>query len=152
MAVSMDKMKKRIKLSADREVHISKRAQILIEEEMTLQELRKVQQLTQESMARLLGIEQDSVSRMERRADMLLSTMGSYVEAMGGSLRLIAEFPNRGPVAIRLADLQESGGPPADLAAAPTTIPFDWFRKTVLDSTLFIPPAVIEIPSCACVS
>jgi len=37
---------------------------------------------------------------------MLLSTMSSYVTAMGGSLKLIAEFPNRGPVAIRLADLQ----------------------------------------------
>jgi len=103
-------MKKRIKLSPERETKISERAQILIEEEMTLRELRKVQQLTQESMARLLGIEQDSVSRMERRADMLLSTMSSYVTAMGGSLKLIAEFPNRGPVAIRLSDLQEPGG------------------------------------------
>lgn len=109
MAIPLDKMKKRIKLSPERETKISERAQILIEEEMTLRELRKVQQLTQESMARLLGIEQDSVSRMERRADMLLSTMSSYVTAMGGSLKLIAEFPNRGPVAIRLSDLQEPG-------------------------------------------
>ena len=109
MAVPLDKMKKRIKLSAERESKISQRAQLLIEEELTLRELRKVQQLTQESMAKLLGIEQDSVSRMERRADMLLSTMSSYVTAMGGSLRLIAEFPNRGPVAIRLADLQNPG-------------------------------------------
>lgn len=109
MAVPLEKMKKRIKLSAERESKISQRAQLLIEEEMTLRELRKVQQLTQESMAKLLGIEQDSVSRMERRADMLLSTMSSYVTAMGGSLRLIAEFPNRGPVAIRLADLQNPG-------------------------------------------
>lgn len=112
MAVPLDKMKKRIKLSAERESKISQRAQLLIEEELTLRELRKVQQLTQESMAKLLGIEQDSVSRMERRADMLLSTMSSYVTAMGGSLRLIAEFPNRGPVAIRLADLQNPGVQP----------------------------------------
>ena len=109
MAVPLDKMKKRINLNAERESKISQRAHLLIEEEMTLRELRKVQQLTQESLANLLGIEQDSVSRMERRADMLLSTMSSYVAAMGGSLRLIAEFPNRGPVAIRLADLQEPG-------------------------------------------
>ena len=112
MEVPLDKMKKRIKLSPEREKKISERAQMLIEEEMTLRELRKVQQLTQESMAKLLGIEQDSVSRMERRADMLLSTMSSFVTAMGGSLRLIAEFPNRGPVAIRLGDLQESGAQP----------------------------------------
>lgn len=113
MAVPLDKMKERIKLSPEREEKISQRAQILIEEEMTLRELRKVQQLTQESMAKLLGIEQDSVSRMERRTDMLLSTMSSFVTAMGGSLRLIAEFPNRRPVAIRLSDLQESSRPPA---------------------------------------
>ncbi len=112
MAVPLDKMKKRIKLSPERETKILQRAHMLIEEEMTLRELRKVQQLTQESMAKLLGIEQDSVSRMERRADMLLSTMSSYVTAMGGSLRLIAEFPNRSPVAIRLGDLQEPGGHP----------------------------------------
>ena len=113
MAVPLDKMKERIKLSPEREERISQRAQMLIEEEMTLRELRKVQQLTQESMAKLLGIEQDSVSRMERRTDMLLSTMSSFVTAMGGSLRLIAEFPNRRPVAIRLSDLQESSRPPA---------------------------------------
>ena len=113
MAVPLDKMKERIKLSPEREERISQRAQILIEEEMTLRELRKVQQLTQESMGKLLGIEQDSVSRMERRTDMLLSTMSSFVTAMGGSLRLIAEFPNRRPVAIRLSDLQESSRPPA---------------------------------------
>lgn len=115
MAVPLDKMKERIKLSPEREKKISQRAQMLIEEEMTLRELRKVQQLTQESMAKLLGIEQDSVSRMERRADMLLSTMSSFVTAMGGSLRLIAEFPNRGPVAIRLGDLQEPAAQPARL-------------------------------------
>lgn len=113
MAVPLDKMIKRIKLSPDREAKISARAKTLIEEEMTLRELRKVQQLTQVSMAKLLGIEQDSVSRMERRADMLLSTMSSYVTAMGGSLRLIAEFPNRSPVAIRLGDLQEPSGEPS---------------------------------------
>ena len=53
--------------------------------------------LTQERVAEILGVEQDSVFRMERRADMLLSTMSSYVEAMGGKLRLVAEFPNRTP-------------------------------------------------------
>jgi hypothetical protein len=45
------------------------------------------------------------VSRQERRADLLLSTLGSYVAAMGGKLRLVAEFPNQHPVAIVLADI-----------------------------------------------
>jgi predicted XRE-type DNA-binding protein len=49
----------------------------LIEEEMTLRDLRQVQHLKQKRVADILGIEQDSVSRMERRADLLLSTMSS---------------------------------------------------------------------------
>ena len=84
----------------------------LIEEEMTLRDLRQVQHLKQKRVADILGIEQDSVSRMEGRADMLLSTMSSYVEAMGGKLRLIAEFPNRRPYLVKLADLSDEVSKP----------------------------------------
>jgi hypothetical protein len=43
---------------------------------------------------------------MERRADLLLSTMSSYIEAMGGKLKLVAEFPERNPVVIKnLSDI-----------------------------------------------
>jgi predicted N-acyltransferase len=77
----------------------------LIEEELTLRDLRQARQLTQERMAVLMGVEQENVSRLERRTDLLLSTLGSYVAAMGGKLRLVAEFPNRHPVAIALADI-----------------------------------------------
>lgn len=94
-------------LPPERRARIQARAQELIEEEMTLRDLRSVHHLTQERVAELLGIEQDSVSRMERRADMLLSTMSSYVEAMGGKLRLVAEFPNRKPYTVKLGDLTE---------------------------------------------
>jgi transcriptional regulator with XRE-family HTH domain len=79
----------------------------LIEQELTLRDLRQAQQLTQERMAELMGVEQENVSRLERRADLLLSTLSSYVAAMGGKLRLIAEFPNRHPVAIALADITD---------------------------------------------
>jgi hypothetical protein len=59
---------------------------------------------------------------MERRADLLLSTMSSYIEAMGGKLKLVAEFPNRNPVVIKnLSDIAlgekqtaESVGVPAE--------------------------------------
>jgi transcriptional regulator with XRE-family HTH domain len=70
----------------------------LIAEEMTLRELRKARQLTQVSVARELGVSQDAVSRMEQRSDLLLSTLRRTVEAMGGSLSLIARFPDRPPV------------------------------------------------------
>jgi transcriptional regulator with XRE-family HTH domain len=74
------------------------RAAELIAEEMTLRELRKARKLTQVRMAKTLGVTQDSVSRLEKRSDLLLSTLRKTVEAMGGSLSLVAEFPNRPPV------------------------------------------------------
>lgn len=51
-------------------------------------------------MAKVLGISQDGVSRLEKRSDLLLSTLRKSVEAMGGNLSLIAEFPDRDPVVL----------------------------------------------------
>ena len=51
-------------------------------------------------MARALGITQDSVSRLERRSDLLLSILRNTVQAMGGNLSLVAEFPDRAPVVL----------------------------------------------------
>ncbi len=65
---------------------------------MSLGDIRKAQELTQERMAELLKIRQESVSRLEKRSDLLLSTLRSYISAMGGQLKLIVEFPNRPPV------------------------------------------------------
>jgi predicted DNA-binding protein (UPF0251 family) len=84
---------------------VAARTAELVEEELTLRDLRHAQHLTQERMAELMGVEQENVSRLERRADLLLSTLSNYVAAMGGRLRLVAEFPNRHPVAIALADI-----------------------------------------------
>jgi DNA-binding XRE family transcriptional regulator len=88
------------KLPPARQRKVEARAQELIAEELTLQDLRKAQKLTQEQMATVLNIGQDSISRLEKRSDMMLSTMRSYVEAMGGSLELVARFPERAPVII----------------------------------------------------
>lgn len=87
-------------LPAERRVRIEKRADALIAEEMTLRDLRKAQDLTQERMSELLGVGQDNISRLEGRADMLLSTLRSYVAAMGGSLDLIVRFPDRPAVSL----------------------------------------------------
>ena len=81
-------------LPAERRAKISARSQELIGEEMALQHVRKALDLTQEQMAKLLGIGQDSVSRIENRSDMLISTLRTYIEAMGGSLKVVAEFPD----------------------------------------------------------
>src|SRR3954467_11221622 len=72
----------------------------LIGEEMTLRELRQARKLTQVRMAKTLGITQDSVSRLEKRSDLLLSTLRKTIEAMGGNLSLVAEFPDRAPVVL----------------------------------------------------
>ena len=85
-------------MSAKRRKKIKARATTLIAEEMTLQELRQARKLTQVRMAKALGISQDGVSRLEKRSDLLLSTLRKSVEAMGGNLSLIAEFPDRKPV------------------------------------------------------
>jgi len=74
------------------------RAKEMIAEYQTLQDLRKARELTQVRMAELLGITQDNVSRLEKRSDVLLSTLRSYIEAMGGKLDLMVKFPDRDPI------------------------------------------------------
>ncbi|QHE89205.1 XRE family transcriptional regulator [Hydrogenophaga sp. BPS33] len=66
----------------------------------TLKDLRQAAQQTQEQLAATLGVRQDTISRLEKRSDMLLSTLRHYVESMGGKLELVAQFPNRPPVVI----------------------------------------------------
>jgi hypothetical protein len=79
---------------------VEKRAAELIAEEMTLQDLRKAREFTQIRMAELLNMRQENVSRLELRADLLLSTLQSYISAMGGELSLVVEFKDRPPVKI----------------------------------------------------
>src|ERR1039457_1409560 len=90
----------RKELSPARRKKVEARAAQLIAEEMTLQELRRARKLTQVRMAKELGIGQDGVSKLEKCADLMISTLRKTVEAMGGSLSLVAEFPDRKPVVL----------------------------------------------------
>ena len=83
-------------LPAKRRAGIERRASELA----TLKDLRRAVERTQEELAASLGVGQDTVSRIERRSDILLSTLRRYVEAMGGELNLVARFPNRPPLVI----------------------------------------------------
>lgn len=75
---------------------------------LTLQELRKAKELTQVQLAETLGIQQATVAKYERQSDLLLSTLTSYVRAMGGNLKLMVEFRGKAPVAIEgLGDTEE---------------------------------------------
>ena len=87
-------------LPASRQRKIEKRASVLIAEEMTLQELRRARTMTQVNMAKTLGVAQKQISEIEKRTDMHISTLRRSIEAMGGTLSLIAEFPDRKPVVL----------------------------------------------------
>jgi len=76
-----------------------KAAQMLTE--MSLSELRKEQGVTQVELADSLGIKQPNVAQMEQREDVYLSTLRSYLEALGGSLEVVARFPDGKTINIR---------------------------------------------------
>lgn len=61
--------------------------------EMPLDELRQAREMTQEHLAKILGVNQAAVSKLERRADMYVSTLQDFVKAMGGELKITARFP-----------------------------------------------------------
>jgi DNA-binding XRE family transcriptional regulator len=69
--------------------------------EITLQELRKAFELTQQDVAATLDINQAAISKMEGQSDMQISTLRKLLAAMGGSLELVARFPD-GDVVIEL--------------------------------------------------
>ena len=83
-------------LAPERKKRIDTRAMELA----TLKDLRQAAQQTQQDLAAALGVGQDTISRLEKRSDMLLSTLRHYVQSMGGTLNLVAEFPNRPPMVI----------------------------------------------------
>lgn len=66
----------------------------------TLKELRKATQHTQDDIAIAMGVGQGTVSRIEKRQDMLVSTLQHYVEGVGGTLQILATFPNRPPLVV----------------------------------------------------
>src|ERR1700682_751556 len=75
---------------------------------MAIDELRNAKQLTQADMAEMLDVPQSSISRIEQRADMYLSTLRNYIHAAGGELRIQAVFPDGGTVVIdRFGEYEE---------------------------------------------
>lgn len=97
------------KLSPAERKKVEERTAEIMAEEMSLRDLRKARKLTQARIAKKLGITQDSVSRLEKRSDLLLSTLRKTVKAMGGDVRIVAEFPDRAPVV--LTELSEDAPP-----------------------------------------
>ena len=74
--------------------------------EMPLNELRQARGLTQKMLAEVLHVQQPSIAKMEKRADMYLSTLRSHIEAMGGELEVIAKFPDG---SVKISNFTELG-------------------------------------------
>ena len=84
-----------------------------LDAEMPLHELRRARALTQRDMAKMLKVNQPAISKLEQRADVYISSLRSYIEAAGGKLKIVAEFPE-GEIAITNfsedREVEESGG------------------------------------------
>lgn len=80
------------KMSPEARARSEARAKQMLKE-MPLDELRAARAITQENLAEVLGVTQATVSKIERRADMYVSTLGRFIQAMGGKLDVRAIFP-----------------------------------------------------------
>ncbi|MCY3752558.1 MAG: XRE family transcriptional regulator [Alphaproteobacteria bacterium] len=74
---------------------------------MPLHELRQARAMTQRAVGEVLQIKQPAVAKLERRADMYVSNLRSYIEAMGGQLTILAEFPQGSVVITNFSDAGE---------------------------------------------
>ncbi len=95
----------RAKMAPERQKRVRERAQALLAE-LPLQELRQARRMTQEALAKRLGSQQALVSKLERRADMYISSLRTYIQALGGDLEIVARFPDG---AVRITQFEEIG-------------------------------------------
>src|SRR5258708_7817024 len=92
MPVKFEDMLRELFSRAERAA-IRRRASGIAKRHMALRELRQARNRTQVSMAKRLGVKQVSISRLESREDPRLSALTKYIDATGGRLHLIVEFP-----------------------------------------------------------
>ena len=74
---------------------------------MPLHELRQARAMTQKAVGEVLNVRQPAVARLERRTDMYVSNLRSYIEAMGGKLDIVARFPQASVTITNFSDLGE---------------------------------------------
>lgn len=79
-----------------------------MERELALDELREAMRLTQEALAARLHVHQAAISKVERRTDMMISTLRNYIEAMGGRLEIRAIMADGG---VKINQFSEVSGP-----------------------------------------
>ena len=74
---------------------------------MALHELRRAQEMTQQAVGRALNVKQPAVAKLERRADMYVSNLRSYIQALGGKLTIVARFPQSDVEITNFSDAHE---------------------------------------------
>lgn len=84
---------------------------IAIDTVANLKELRKATKHTQDDLAVAMGVGQGAISRMEKRGDMLVSSLQQYVEGLGGTFQMLATFPNRPPLIVERLGKKASSSP-----------------------------------------
>jgi transcriptional regulator with XRE-family HTH domain len=105
MAKKFSELRNKMSLAARAEVDREVKRLVA---EMPLYKLREARHLTQTTLAKTLEVSQSEVSKIERRTDVYVSTLGSYIEAMGGRLEISAVFPDGGVVKINQFEMKES--------------------------------------------
>lgn len=97
----------RARMAPERQARVAARTQELLAG-MTLQDLRKVRELTQEKLAEDLGVTQPTLSKLERRTDMYVSTLRKVLETMGAELVIVARFPDQDVAITQFEDMGET--------------------------------------------
>lgn len=98
----------REKMSPDAQKRAAEKAQQMIRD-MPLGDLRVARNITQEQLAKALGVKQSAVSRMENRCDMYISTLQTAIKAMGGDLEITATFADGNRIRIdQFRDIERS--------------------------------------------
>jgi transcriptional regulator with XRE-family HTH domain len=104
------------KMSPESRARSEAKAECLIKE-MALDELRAARALTQEHLSTILGVKQSAISKLERRADMYVSTLRHFIEAMGEQLEIQAVFPDGD---VRITQFQTLAAPKAERDSHPS--------------------------------
>ena len=94
----------RAKMAPDRRARVAASTEAALQA-LALQELRKARELTQAALAKSMGTSQGEVSKIEQRADLYVSTLRSYLEAMGGELEVVARFPDSAVKILRFGSM-----------------------------------------------
>jgi predicted XRE-type DNA-binding protein len=92
------------RMPPDRRSRVDQMAEKL-RQEMDLTQLRMARRLSQAALGELLHVEQPAVAKMEKRADMYVSTLRRFIEAMGGELEIVARFPDNDVKIMNFSDL-----------------------------------------------